>query len=114
MLKGMIWWGESDNAAGRVGVTEKVRARGPGLPWAAGLWEEGPFLCGIRREKGDGVWCRWVNLVTRSGESSCLLALHSGEVRRKQSGEIREGPAGQEQCFLRTRRVERELTSKTS
>lgn len=83
MLKGMIWWGESDNVVGRVGVIEKVRVRGLGFLWVVGFWEEGFFFCGIRREKGDGVWCRWVNLVIRSGESFCLLVLYFGEVRRK-------------------------------
>ena len=49
---------ESEDAVSRVGIITEGGVRGwdSGLLWTAGLWEEGPVLCGVRREKGHRVW----------------------------------------------------------
>lgn len=53
-------------AAVRVGIAGEINKMDPGLLWMAGFGEEGLFPCGIRKGKGDGVRCWWVNLVTGS------------------------------------------------
>lgn len=82
-----------------MGIITEEEGRGwhLGLLWTAGLWEEGPFLCGIGGEKGDEVWRWWVNLVIGRRESSFLTALHSSDVRGKLPVEILEKAVGQVQ-----------------
>ena len=85
-------------------------SRAPVDYWSLG---EGTHSLGCQERKGDGVWCRWVNLVIESWESSCVMALCSGEVRRKLSGEIWEGQ-GAKNSFVGQGEWERKLASEMS